>query len=53
MEAEDGALRDRLVTLKLRRDEIGTEIADLQKATDRAASAITPRRLEGRDDAAR
>jgi DNA-binding MarR family transcriptional regulator len=44
MDAEDGALRERLVALKLQRDEIVKEIADLQKRLASAAPTITPGR---------
>jgi site-specific DNA recombinase len=45
MEAEDGALRERLVALKLQRDEIAKEIADLQRRLTEAAPAITPEKI--------
>ena len=45
MEAEDGALRERLVALKLQRDEISKEIADLQKRLTSAAPVVTPEKI--------
>jgi site-specific DNA recombinase len=43
MEAEDGALRERLVALKLQRDEISKEIADLRLTS--AAPVVTPEKI--------
>jgi len=44
MHAEDAELRDRLIGLKLRRDEVGREISDLQKRMASGEPRITPRR---------
>ncbi|HML27310.1 MAG TPA: hypothetical protein PKE16_00440 [Hyphomicrobium sp.] len=45
MTAEDGSLRERLVGLKVRRDELGAEIADLPKRLANGEPAITPDKI--------
>ncbi|WP_409561755.1 recombinase family protein [Hyphomicrobium sp. MC8b] len=45
MDAEDGSLRERLVGLKVRRDELGAEVADLQKRLANGEPAITPDKI--------
>jgi len=42
MRAEDGELRERLIGLKLRRDEIAREISDLQRRVASGDPGITP-----------
>ncbi len=45
MDAEDPALRERLVALKLQRDEIAQEIGSLQKRLSSAEPTITPEKI--------
>jgi hypothetical protein len=45
MHAEDAELRDRLIALKLRRDEVGREISDLQKRMASGEPRITPEKV--------
>ena len=45
MEAEDPAMRERLVTLKLQRDQIGREIGELQNRMASLAPTITPEKV--------
>lgn len=45
MDAEDGSLRERLVGLKVRRDELAAEIADLQKRLSNGEPTITPDKI--------
>lgn len=45
MTAEDESLRERLVGLKVRRDELGAEIADLPKRLANGEPAITPDKI--------
>ena len=45
MEAEDPAMRERLVTLKLQRDRITKEIGELQNRMASSAPAITPEKV--------
>jgi len=46
MEAEDPEMRERLVALKLKRDETARQIADLQKQMSSATPAITPEKID-------
>jgi site-specific DNA recombinase len=46
MDIKDPAMRDRLVALKLQRDRIATEIAELQKHIGAAEPIITPEKVE-------
>ncbi|MCF1709456.1 recombinase family protein [Tabrizicola sp. J26] len=46
MEAEDPSLRERLSGLKLQRDELAVDIADLQKRLASNEPEITPERIE-------
>ena len=46
MEAEDPAMRERLIALKLKRDETAKEIADLQRQITSAAPAITREKID-------
>ena len=46
MAAEDASLRDRLVGLKLQRDELAQDIADWQKRLAAGDPAITPEKIE-------
>jgi DNA invertase Pin-like site-specific DNA recombinase len=45
MEAEDPAMRERLVALKLQRDRIAKEIGELQKRMASSAPTITPEKV--------
>ncbi len=45
MHAEDSELKDRLVNLKLRKDEAAKEIADLQKRMNSSEPEITPEKI--------
>jgi site-specific DNA recombinase len=45
MEAEDPAMRERLIALKLQRDQIAKEIGELQNRMASSAPAITPERV--------
>lgn len=45
VDAEDGSLRERLVGLKVRRDELAAEIADLQKRLSNGEPTITPDKI--------
>ena len=45
MEAEDPAMRERLVALKLQRDQIAREIGELQNRMASSAPTITPERV--------
>ncbi len=45
MHAEDAELRDRLVTLKLQRDELAKEISDVQKRISSGEPQITPEKV--------
>ena len=45
MHAEDAELRDRLIGLKLRRDEVGREISDPQKRIALGEPRITPEKV--------
>jgi hypothetical protein len=45
MAAEDPSLKERLVGLKVRRDELASELADLQKRMVAGEPAITPEKL--------
>jgi DNA invertase Pin-like site-specific DNA recombinase len=45
MHAEDTELKDRLINLKLRRDEAAKEISDLQKRMSSGEPEITPEKL--------
>ncbi|HVZ04090.1 hypothetical protein [Hyphomicrobium sp.] len=45
MAAEDPSLRERLVGLKVRRDELAQELADLQKRMAADEPAITPKKI--------
>ena len=45
MDAEDPALRERLVALKLQRDESGKEAAEIQKRITSGAPTITPAKI--------
>ena len=46
MDAEDPEMRERLIALKLKRDELGKEIADLQKRMGSSEPTITPEKIE-------
>lgn len=46
MEAEDPNLKERLVGLKVQRDELAQDIADLQKRITSGEPAITPDKIE-------
>lgn len=46
MEAEDPNLKERLVGLKVQRDELAQDIAELQKRTTSGEPAITPDKIE-------
>ena len=46
MDADDASLRDRLVGLKLQRDELGREISDWQKWLASGDPAITPEKVD-------
>jgi hypothetical protein len=46
MDADAPSLRERLVGLKLRRDELSTEIADLNKRITSGEPIITPEKIE-------
>lgn len=46
MEAEDPSLKDRLVGLKVQRDELAQDIAELQKRIRSGEPAITPAKIE-------
>ncbi len=45
MDAEDPALRERLIALKLQRDETAKEAADIQKRITSGTSVITPTKI--------
>ncbi len=45
MHAEDAELRDRLIALKLQRDELSKEIADVQKRLSSGEPQITPEKV--------
>lgn len=45
MEAEDASLKERLVSLKVRRDELAAEVADLQKRLASGEPTITPEKI--------
>jgi hypothetical protein len=45
MEAEDPAMRERLVALKLQRDQIAKEVGELQNRMAASAPTITPEKL--------
>jgi site-specific DNA recombinase len=46
MEAEDPDLKERLLALKLQRDELAVEIADLQQCITSGEPEITPEKIE-------
>lgn len=46
MDAEDPAMRERLVNLRFRRDELVKQIADLHRRISSAEPAITPAKIE-------
>ena len=46
MEAEDPEMRERLIALKLKRDETARQIVDLQKQMSSAQPAITPAKID-------
>jgi site-specific DNA recombinase len=46
MEAEDPAMRERLVALKLQRDQIAREIGELQHRMASSAPTITPEKVD-------
>lgn len=46
MEAEDPSLKERLLGLKLQRDELAVEIADLQQRLSSTEPEITPEKIE-------
>jgi site-specific DNA recombinase len=45
MHIEDGALRERLIGLKLQRDETAKDIGDVQKRLSSAEPIITPEKI--------
>ncbi len=46
MDADDPSMRERLVGLKLRRDELAADITDLQRRINDGTPAITPQKIE-------
>jgi len=46
MEAEDPSLRDRLIGLKLQRDELAKDVTDLHRRMSSGEPQITPEKLE-------
>jgi len=46
LEAEDASLRERMVALRFRRDELSREISDLTRRLESAEPAVTPGKVE-------
>src|SRR3546814_15472473 len=46
MEVEDAALRERMVSLKFRRDELAREISDLIRRLESSEPLVTPGKIE-------
>jgi hypothetical protein len=46
IDAEDASLRERMVALRFRRDELSQEISDLTRRFEAAEPSVTPRRVE-------